>query len=254
MWMNPNPVAFTIFGAPIFWYGIMISTGMLVALLVTLRRTSRYGITEDRLISFLLWAVPAALVGARIGFVIFNLELYSHNWLTVFAFREGGLSIHGGVFAAILTGYIYTKRTNTDFWRLADLCAPGLILGQAIGRWGNFFNQEAYGVETTLPWAMYIAGAWRHPTFLYEFIWNMLVFAFLLYKSKKREVDGSIFIRYLIWYSAGRYFIEGLRVDSPFWGDFRVAQLISLVLIHGGLILLWWRKRQANKTGGGLAI
>ncbi len=247
MWMNPNPVAFYIFGVPIYWYGIMISSAVLMGLFTALRRTDRYGITEDQVISFFYWVVPAALVGARTGFVIFNLSLYSHNWLTVFAFREGGMSIHGAIFASILTGYIYTKRTNIDFWRLADLCVPGLILGQAIGRWGNFFNQEAYGVETTLPWAMYIDGAWRHPTFLYEFIWNLLVFTFLIYKSKGEKVNGGIFIYYLILYSVGRFLIEGVRVDSPFWGEFRVAQLLSLVLILGGIALYQWRKSQTGK-------
>lgn len=245
--MQIDPVAFRIFGLPIYWYGIMISLGMLLGLIVALKRTRQYGIDEDTLLSFLVLAVPLAIVGARVGFVLFNWHLFDGDWLAAINPRGGGLSIHGGIFGAILAGIIYTRKYKINFWRLADMCAPSLILGQAIGRWGNFFNQEAYGVETNVPWAMYIDGAMRHPTFLYEFIWNLLVFAFLLYISKKEKTDGAVFIRYLIWYSAGRYWIEGLRADSVVvWRNLRAAQIVSLILIHGGLIVLWWRKRRAK--------
>ena len=246
--MQIQPVAFHVFGLPVYWYGIMISLGMLAGLLVALRRTKQYGISEERLINFLLFAVPAAIVGARVIFVVSNWGLYQGSGLSAFNVRGGGLSIHGAVLGAVITGIIYTRMTGINFWRLADLCAPALILGQAIGRWGNFFNQEAYGIETTVPWAMYIDGALRHPTFLYEFIWNLLVFAFLMHASKKEKVDGAIFLRYLIWYSAGRYWIEGVRDDALIWGSFRAAQLVSLVLIHGGLIVLWFRRRQEKKA------
>lgn len=252
--MQIDPVAFRLFGVPVYWYGIMISLGMLLALMLTLRRTKQYGMDEDRLITFLLLAVPLAVAGARFVFVITNLGMFRGDVFSMLNIRSGGLSIHGGILGGVLAGLIYCKVTGFDFWRLGDLTAPGLILGQAIGRWGNFFNQEAYGVETSLPWAMYIDGAWRHPTFLYEFIWNLLVLGFLLWMSKREKVDGGIFLRYLIWYSAGRYFIEGVRADALVWGPFRAGQLVSLVLIHGGLIVLWWRKRQNKQAGRGISI
>ncbi|MBS4022193.1 MAG: prolipoprotein diacylglyceryl transferase [Dethiobacter sp.] len=245
-----NPVAFQIFGLPVYWYGVMISTGLLLAFLVTLTRTEKYGFDADQLVNFLLFAVPAALIGTRIGYVVAHWDEFSGNLVSVFAVRQGGLAIHGGIFAAILTGVIFARATRVKFWRLADLCAPGLILGQAIGRWGNYFNQEAYGVETGVPWAMYIAGAMRHPTFLYESLWNFMVFLYLLWVSGRERTDGGIFIRYLIWYSAGRFVIEGLRTDSAMIGGFRTAQLLSLVLIHGGLILLWWLKKQNKERLG----
>ncbi len=245
-----NPVAFHIFGLPVYWYGVMISCGLGIAFLVTLARSGKYGIDADQLTNFLIFAVPVAVIGTRIGYVVAHLDEFSGNWLSVFALRQGGLAIHGGIIAAIITGIIYTRLTGVKFWRLADLCAPGLILGQAIGRWGNYFNQEAYGVETTVPWAMYIAGAMRHPTFLYESLWNFLVFGYLLWVSGREKTDGGIFLRYLIWYSAGRFFIEGLRTDSAMLGNFRMAQLLSFVLIHGGLILLWWLKKQAKSRSG----
>jgi prolipoprotein diacylglyceryl transferase len=251
--MQIDPVAFRMFGLPVYWYGVMISLGMVLGLMVTLRRTKQYGIDEDRLVSFLLLAVPLAIVGARFIFVITNLGMYQGNILAMLNFRSGGLSIHGGILGGVLAGLIYVKVTGINFWRLGDLTAPGLILGQAIGRWGNFFNQEAYGVETTVPWAMYINGALRHPTFLYEFIWNLIVFSFLLWMSKREKVDGGIFLRYIIWYSAGRYWIEGVRADALVWGPFRAGQLVSLILIHGGLIVLWWLKRQKKQADGGIS-
>lgn len=130
------------------------------------------------------------------------------------------------------------------FWRLADLCAPGLVLAQAIGSLGGIFNQEGYGLETTVPWAIYFGGALRHPLFLYQFSWNLVLFFFLLFAGKREKVAGAVFLRYFVWYFGGRYWVEGVLVDPVFWGRFKAGQVISLVLLHGGLILLWWRKRQ----------
>ena len=145
---------------------------------------------------------------------------------------------------------IYTRFKKLDFWKIADVTAPGLILGQAIGRWGNYFNQEAYGVPTDLPWALYIDGAYRHPIFFYEFVWNLLVFAYLLAVSKKEKTDGGIFLRYLVGYSIGRFFIEGIRDNTMYWGKFRLGQIVSVLLIVVGLALLWWRRQQAKDEGG----
>ncbi len=239
-----NPVAFLVFGLPVYWYGIMVAGGLLLGFLVTMRRTRHYDIDPDTLVTFLLWAVPAALIGTRAAYVVSHWPDFRGDLISILHFREGGLAIHGGIITAVLVAVIFAAVNRLDFWRLADLCAPGLILGQAVGRWGNYFNQEAFGVETTLPWAMYIAGAWRHPTFLYESLWNFAVFFYLLHMSGRDRTGGGIFLRYLIWYSAGRFWIEGLRTDSAMIGHFRLAQVISLILIHGGLIALWLRRRR----------
>ncbi|NLZ38284.1 MAG: prolipoprotein diacylglyceryl transferase [Firmicutes bacterium] len=239
-------IAFYLFGIPVYWYGVMISLGMLLGTLVALRRTTQYGIDEDQLLSFLLVTVPAAIVGARMVFVFANWETMAGDWPAIINLRQGGLSIHGAILGAIIAGAIYTWVKKIDFWTLADVCVPGLILGQAIGRWGNYFNQEAYGEPTDLPWALYIDGAYRHPIFFYEFIWNLLVFAYLLSVSKKEKVRGAIFARYLIGYSIGRFFIEGVRADTLYWGRFRAGQVVSILLIIVGFLILYWLKRRGK--------
>ncbi|EEG77679.1 prolipoprotein diacylglyceryl transferase [Dethiobacter alkaliphilus] len=248
MHIQIDPVAFRLFGLAVYWYGVMITLGIFAGMLVAKNRAPRYGIAEDRVLGFLLLAVPMAIAGARFIFVVTNLSHYGGDWLAMFDLRGGGLSIHGGILGGVLAAVLYTWRTGISFWRLGDVCAPGLILGQAIGRWGNFFNQEAYGIETGVPWALYIDGAMRHPIFFYEFIWNLGVFAFLLYKSKGETVAGGIFLRYLIWYSAGRFWIEGIRADVPYWGGMPAGQVVSLILIHGGLLVLWYLKRRAKQS------
>ncbi|NLZ93035.1 MAG: prolipoprotein diacylglyceryl transferase [Firmicutes bacterium] len=237
-------IAFHVFGIPIYWYGVMISLGMLLGTLVALHRAKQYGVDEDHLLGFLLVAVPAAIVGSRLVFVFANWETMAGDWRAMVNLRQGGLSIHGAVFGGIIAGSIYTWVKKINFWTLADVCVPGLILGQAIGRWGNYFNQEAYGVPTDLPWGLYIDGAYRHPIFFYEFVWNLLVFAYLLHVSKKEKVRGAIFARYLIGYSIGRFFIEGVRANTLFWGNLRLGQLVSILLIIVGLLLLGWLKRR----------
>ena len=249
--MQIDPVAFRIFGISVYWYGIMISLGMLAGIYVALKRTRHYSISEDELINFALVVVPAAVIGARLAFVISNWESFAGDWLAIINIRQGGLAIHGAIFVAILVCIVYSYVKKMNFWRIADTCAPSLILGQAIGRWGNFFNQEAYGVPTDLPWAMYIDGAYRHPIFLYESIWNLLVFVYLIYISRKEKTDGGIFLRYLIGYSIGRFFIEGVRADTLYWGNLRAGQVVSILLILAGSLLLWWRKNRRPDTKGG---
>jgi prolipoprotein diacylglyceryl transferase len=155
------------------------------------------------------------------------------------------LAIHGGLIAGFLVGWFYTKRQGISFRKWADVTAPSVILGQAIGRWGNFFNQEAYGYETNLPWAMYIDGAYRHPTFLYEFIWNILVFIWLLRQRRHKKFEGEIVLWYFILYSLGRFFIEALRTDSLMLGPLRVAQVISILIAVMGVYLLRLGRKQA---------
>ncbi len=232
-----DPIAFTIFGVDIAWYGILISCGILFGIAVATYRAKKEGLYSDVIVDLALLAVPAAIVGARAYYVIFSWDYYSKNINQILNIRQGGLAIHGGIIAGVFVGYLFCRYKKIDFWTLADVVAPSIILGQAIGRWGNFANQEAHGGPTDLPWGIVIDGVKVHPTFLYESIWNFGVFCFLLYYSKKKKYNGQIFILYIILYSIARFFIEGLRTDSLMFGPFRVAQLISIGSILGALII-----------------
>jgi len=245
--MNIDPVAFSIGGLDVYWYGILISTGVLLGLLLAMRQARRYGISDELPLVFLFWALPLGLLGSRLFYVIFNWSFYSQNPHLILAFRQGGLAIHGAVLTGVLVLAFYCRAKKVNFWLMGDTLAPSLILAQAIGRWGNYFNQEAYGVETDLPWAMFIAGAYRHPTFLYESIWNFLVLGALMVLSNGKHHQGEIVTKYFIFYSIGRFFIEGLRTDSLYIGPIRQAQALSLVFIVGGIFLLrWLRRNQAE--------
>ncbi|HLS53569.1 MAG TPA: prolipoprotein diacylglyceryl transferase, partial [Tissierellaceae bacterium] len=192
----------------------------------------------------LIFAIPAAIIGARLYYVAFSWDQYKDNPITALNFRNGGLAIHGAIIAAIIVGVIFCRVRKQNFWLIADIAAPSLILGQAIGRWGNYINQEAYGRPTDLPWGIMVDGVKVHPTFLYESLWNFLVFFFLIwYRRKKADVKGEIFLLYLILYSFIRYFVEGLRTDSLMWGSIRVAQLISIVAIVIASAILYKKKK-----------
>ncbi|MBU5677285.1 prolipoprotein diacylglyceryl transferase [Alkaliphilus sp. MSJ-5] len=232
-----DPIAFRIFGVDVAWYGILISLGILFGIAVATYRAKKEGLYNDVIMDLALIAVPVAIVGARAYYVIFSWDYYSKNPKEIINIRQGGLAIHGAIIAGVLVGYLFCRYKKIGFWTLADICAPSIILGQAIGRWGNFVNQEAHGGPTNLPWGIEINGVKVHPTFLYESLWNFGVFIFLLYYSKKKKYDGHIFILYLILYSIARYFIEGLRTDSLMFGPFRVAQLISIVSIIGAIFM-----------------
>ena len=235
-----NPVAFTIFGIDVMWYGVIISTGVLIGVVLALREAKRTGFKEDNLLDFLLYAIPIGILGARAYYVIFSWDYYSQNLSQIINIRNGGLAIHGAVIAGVITGIIFCKIRKINFLELIDLVIPSLILGQAIGRWGNYVKQEAYGGPTDLPWGIMVNGQKVHPTFLYESIINILIFIFLLwFRKNKKASDGQIFGLYLILYSSGRFFIEGLRTDSLMFMGMRVAQLVSIsaIIIGAGLLL-----------------
>ncbi|SES72846.1 prolipoprotein diacylglyceryl transferase [Anaerobranca gottschalkii] len=239
-----DPVAFKIGPLTIYWYGIIIGAGILLSLTVGKIIGKKRGIPKDLIDEFVLIVVPLAVIGARIYYVLFNLNYYD-SFAEMIAIWEGGLAIHGAILVSIITAIVFTRLKKISFWDFADMGAPCLILGQAIGRWGNYVNGEAYGVETNLPWAMYIAGAYRHPTFLYESLWNLLIFALLIYVYYKVKVNkGSVFALYLIGYSIGRLFIEGFRTDSLMFGPFRVAQIISIGFIIIGIVLYYLLNRK----------
>ena len=232
-----NPIAFEIFGIGVGWYGILIGLGMLLGVLVASYRAKKENLPDDIVIDLAIYAVPIAVIGARLYYVIFNWGYYGKYPNEILNIRQGGLAIHGSIIAGVLTGYIFCRIKKIGFWNLADVVAPSIILGQAIGRWGNYINQEAHGGPTDLPWGIMVNGVKVHPTFLYESLWNFGVFLFLLSYTKKKKFEGEIFILYLILYSVARFFIEGLRTDSLMIGPLRTAQVISVITIVGALSL-----------------
>jgi len=251
-----NPVAFRLFGQPIYWYGIIISTGVLLGILLALRNAKILGMDQDAIVDFALLAIPLAVIGARLYYVAFEWEHYKGNLLDIINIRKGGLAIYGGVIGGVLAGLIFSKWKKKDFWNLADICAPSLILGQAIGRWGNFVNQEAYGYAVTNPeWQWFPAAVfidasqqWHLATFFYESCWNFIIFFILMSLRKRRKRTGVIFLLYLVLYSAGRFFIEGLRTDSLYIGSIRVSQLLSALLFVLGIVLIVLKGKRASSS------
>lgn len=244
-----DPVAFHIGSIPVYWYGIIIASGIILGMLVAKKHAALKGIKPEIVDDFVIVVVPMAIIGARLYYVLFELDKYIQNPRAIFAIWEGGLAIHGGILTGIAVAVIFCKIKKVNFFSFADIVAPSLILGQAIGRWGNYVNQEAFGRETDLPWAILIDGKYVHPTFFYESMWNLLVFAALVYVLRKVKLkEGSIFALYLIGYSVGRVFIEGLRTDSLMLGSFRIAQLTSIAFILvGGLMFYILNKNKLNR-------
>lgn len=243
-----NPVAFTVFGLEVRWYGILIALGVLAALWVaTYLAENREGLSDELIVDLGLCVLPSGVIGARLYYVAFQWDYYSANPGEILAIRNGGLAIHGGILFGILAGYIFSRVRKVGFPKLADIVAPGLALAQGIGRWGNFINQEAHGGPTDLPWGIMIDGVKVHPTFLYESILDVGIFLFLFfYFYPKKKYDGQVFLVYGVLYSIGRFFIEGLRTDSLMIGPFRTAQVISLITIvlFTGMMIYYSRKKQ----------
>lgn len=244
----------------IYWYGVIIAGGAALALWVALKEAERLGLNKDLLIDFIVYAVPIAILFARIYYVTFEWERYANGpFWKVFAIWEGGIAIHGAIIGGVITAIVFSKVKNIPFWQIADIIAPSLILGQAIGRWGNFMNQEAHGgplpdgsvVYDLVPnWIiaqMTIDGVTYHPTFLYESLWNILIFILLLILRRYNPRRGVIFLTYAIGYSIGRYFIEGLRTDSLYIvGELRTAQFVSITTIILAIILLIYLRKTIN--------
>ena len=241
-----NRIAFTILGIEVAWYGLLIAAGMLLGVMLAVKRAKNIGVSDEVVYDIALWSIPMGVLGARIYYIIFNWHYYSQDLIRLIQFRQGGLAIHGGIIMGFIVGYWVCRKNRVSFPAMADVAAPSMILGQAIGRWGNYFNQEAYGRPTNLPWAIMIDDIPVHPTFLYESLWNLMVMAWLIYYTPKKKVNGEIFLWYLILYSVGRFFIEGLRTDSLMIGPFRTAQVISILLI-GGSLLVMWRLKVTNE-------
>lgn len=256
-----NPIAFSLGPIQVHWYGIIIGSGLALALYLAIREGNRRGLPKDTFADLMLWAIPIAIISARIYYVIFEWGYYKNHLADIPQIWNGGIAIHGALIGSVLTAYIFSKKRGISFWKIADIAAPSIILGQAIGRWGNFMNQEAHGGEVTRAFLenlhlpefiinqMYINGAYYHPTFLYESLWNFAGFILLMLLRRVNFRRGELFLTYVIWYSIGRFFVEGLRTDSLMLGSLRMAQTISIALIVGAIIILIYRrKKQLSET------
>lgn len=243
---NINPVAFTLFGLEIRWYGILISVGILLAALLAVKRAPKYKINSDDVLDSIIWMLPSGIIGARAYYVIFNWDYYKGDFTKIINIREGGLAIHGGLIFGFIAILIICTVKRIRFTDMADLIIPEVALAQAIGRWGNFFNGEAYGSETKLPWAIVINGHHVHPTFLYESIWCLILFLILIYVAKKRKFSGQILLLYGMLYSIERFLVESLRTDSLMLGSLKQAQIISVAIFTTCLILYIYNERVKN--------
>lgn len=239
-------------GGGIHWYGIIIAAGVVLALLLCGAVYKKRGRNPEELLDFLIWALPVGIVGARSYYVLFSWESYKDNLAEIWRIWNGGLAIYGGLIAGLITALVFCRIREISFPEFADVAVLGVALGQCMGRWGNFINCEAHGGETSLPWGMSInGGAPVHPTFLYESLWTLLGLGLLLLLLRRRLPGGCVFFSYLMWYGAGRFFIEGLRTDSLYTSfGMRASQLVAAVSVLAGICGIIWahvmKKRSEN--------
>ena len=268
---NPDPIALHI-GHGIYWYGIILACAMLAGLFLCMKQAKRFGLTEDNVLDLVLWAVPCCILGSRIYYVIFYLDLYrnadgSLDWGRIIAIWDGGLAIYGTVIAGALVVLIFTRVKKLRFAAMMDLAVMGLLLGQIIGRWANFINREAFGGLTDLPWRMrlWVSASQYievHPTFLYESLWNLVGLLLMLFVvTKGRRFDGEDTWFYFLWYGLGRAWIEGLRTDSLYLFDWtfmgqpiRVSQALSLVMVVVAAFMLFYNIKIKKRTADGLLV
>lgn len=250
-----NPVAFSLVGLDIRWYGIFIASGMMLGIIIAQYTCKLREVNYDNLLNAILLALPLSIIGARLYYVLFEFEYYKNHIDQILNIRQGGLAIHGGLIIGVLTAFIYARYKRMSFFKMADVSVPSVILAQAMGRWGNFFNQEAHGgivsynfikhFPSFIQKGMYINGNYYQPTFLYESIWNICVFIILLVILKKSRKNGIVFFTYIGLYSIGRFFIERMRTDSLMLGNIRIAQLMSLlgfILWIAVLVFYYYKK------------
>ena len=261
-------VAFSIMGKDVYWYGIFIGLGVIFGVVFAMLEAKRTKQNPDMYVDFVIYALIFAIIGARLYYVAFSWDYYSANPMKIFALREGGLAIYGGIIGAVLTAIVYCKKKKVDFWLLADTACPSIAFGQMMGRWGNFFNREAFGGFTDGFFAMRLrldqvrAGDVSqqvldnlmnfggvdyiqvHPTFLYESLWNLCLFLLLVLYRPKKKFGGQIMGLYFLGYALGRVWIEGLRTDQLLIGGFPVSQLLSAGIIVAAVAFLIWKGRK----------
>jgi phosphatidylglycerol---prolipoprotein diacylglyceryl transferase len=262
MFMSPGEEVFHLGNFRLKWYGLLIATAVLIGVNLSMRLAKSRKIDPESIADLAIWLVLGAIPAARLYYVLFQWQNYSQHPEDIIKVWEGGIAIHGAIIGGSIAAIIFAKLKQVSFWQLADIVAPSVALGQAIGRWGNFFNSEAFGSPTDLPWKLFIPKDRRpfeylnfeyfHPTFLYESLWNLLVFAVLMWlfiddSRHHRTKTGAIFLVYLVAYSIGRFGVEGLRTDSLMFGSLKMAQMISLVgMAIGSIGLLWLYVRRRS--------
>lgn len=256
-----NPILFSIGPFHIYWYSFILLIAFSLGFFILLRQAEKEGISKSIIYDYACYLIPIALIGARLYYVLFEFDHYLQDPFAIFRVWEGGLAIHGGILAGVIFTYFYTRKKGISFFKLTDILVISLIIGQILGRWGNFFNGEAYGPETTYAFlhslhlpdfiikGMHIDGVYYQPTFLYESLWNLLGLFLLLIVKKKSSVRGTTSALYVIHYGIGRFFIESLRQDSLMLGPIRVAQLVSILMLIVGIGLLFYtRKEHKNES------
>ncbi|RHW50131.1 prolipoprotein diacylglyceryl transferase [Bombilactobacillus bombi] len=255
-----NPIFLQLGPFAIRWYGVLIATGAIIGVWLALREAQKRQIMADDIIDLVLWGVPFALIGARLYYVIFQWSFYAQYPSEIIKIWHGGIAIYGGLIAALLVTIVFTQKRQLPIWLVLDIAAPSLLVGQIVGRWGNFMNQEAYGAITSASFLqglhlpnfviqqMLINGHYRQPTFLYESVWNLIGLIILLTLRHRPKLfkQGEVFLSYVLWYSLGRFFVEGMRTDSLYWGALRVSQVLSVVLFIGALVVVVYRRRQGD--------
>lgn len=252
--INP-PSYFTVFGKNIYFYGVIIALGFMLAIVYCSHNSKRFGIKADDFYDLMLWLIPFSIVGARLYFVLFQIQDYINDPMKIFALREGGLAIYGGVIAGVIVIWLLCRHKKIPVLAMMDLAIFGLLIGQIMGRWGNFMNREAFGAETEIFCRMGLTAPngstiFVHPTFLYESLWNLACFIFLVVWTRKgkRRYDGQCALIYFLWYGIGRAWIEGLRTDSLYIGssNIRVSQALSIALALISLVILIIQSRKEH--------
>ncbi len=265
--MTIDKIAFTLFSIPIYWYGIIIALGFACGLIVASFVAKKLGEKTDVVLDLALVCAPVAIVCARAYYVIFRWDSYKHNPLSVFDLRSGGIAIYGAIIGAVITAFVFCRVKKKNTLKIFDIGSFGLVVGQMIGRWGNFVNQEAFGTNTTLPWGMtgdrikeYLTGLSHngyavspdlpvHPTFLYESLWSLLTLVLLfVIIFRYHKYNGQVFFAYTSMYGLGRFWIEGLRTDSLMLGSFRISQIVALIcfIIFLTLYFVYLRKSKTK--------
>ena len=254
-----DPIAIKLGGFEVAWYGVIIGVGILLAMYLASSEGDRKGMPQDFILDLAFWTVPIAILGARAYYVLFELGYYLENPGQIFQIWNGGLAIYGALLTGALVVYFFTKKKNVPVMLTLDVLAPGVLIAQSLGRWGNFINQEAHGAAVTREFLeglflpefiinqMNIKGTYYHPTFLYESLWSLIGYALIVYLRRRPNLlrEGEVFFSYIIWYAFGRFFIEGMRTDSLYlFANIRVSQLLSIILIAGAIAA--WAYRRYN--------